>query len=145
MDHETIGSEDWDELILNLEATIPVYDRINRFATIGQGDKWRRMVRERLPSEDAKILEVGCGPGSFAEDVSGVDLVCLDPSALMLEAAKPRVNQNGKNEATQRLNSFKEKPRNCPSKTIASMVHVLFSHSEIGMTRGLVWVRYFEC
>ena len=92
MDHETIGSEDWEELILNLEATIPVYDRINRFATIGQVDKWRRMVRERLPSEDAKILEVGCGPGSFAEDVSGVDLVCLDPSILMLEAAKPRVN-----------------------------------------------------
>ena len=92
VDHETIGSEDWDELILNLEATIPVYDRINRFATIGQVDKWRRMVRERLPSEDAKILEVGCGPGSFAEDVSGVDLVCLDPSVLMLEAAKPRVN-----------------------------------------------------
>ncbi len=92
VDHETIGSEDWEELILNLEATIPVYDRINRFATIGQVDKWRRMVRERLPSEDAKILEVGCGPGSFAEDVSGVDLVCLDPSVLMLEAAKPRVN-----------------------------------------------------
>ena len=92
MDHETIGSEDWDELILNLEATIPVYDRINRFATIGQVDKWRRMVRQRLPSEDAKLLEVGCGPGSFAEDVSGVDLVCLDPSILMLEAAKPRVN-----------------------------------------------------
>ena len=84
MDHETIGSEDWEELILNLEAAIPVYDRINRFATIGQVDKWRRMVRERLPSEDAKILEVGCGPGSFAEDVSRVDLVSVSYTHLTL-------------------------------------------------------------
>ena len=36
MDTERIGSEDWDELQRNLEATIPVYDRINRFATLGQ-------------------------------------------------------------------------------------------------------------
>jgi demethylmenaquinone methyltransferase/2-methoxy-6-polyprenyl-1,4-benzoquinol methylase len=96
VDHETIDSDEWDELMRNLEATIPVYDRINRFATLGQVDKWRRMVRQRLPNEgDAvtgRVLEVGCGPGSFAEDVVGGDLVCLDPSELMLEAARPRVN-----------------------------------------------------
>ena len=46
MDTETIGEKDWDELQRNLEATIPVYDKINRFATMGQVSKWRRMVRE---------------------------------------------------------------------------------------------------
>ena len=65
MDTETIGEDDWNELQKNLEATIPVYDKINGFATLGQVSKWRRKVRERLP-EEGLILEVGCGPGSFA-------------------------------------------------------------------------------
>ena len=96
MDSETIGEGDWQELMRGLEATIPVYDRINRFATLGQVDRWRRLVRERLPSEGGvlkgRVLEVGCGPGSFAEEVVGGELICLDPSALMLTAAEPRVN-----------------------------------------------------
>jgi len=65
MNTETIGEDDWNELQKNLEATIPVYDKINAFATLGQVSKWRRKVRERLP-EEGLILEVGCGPGSFA-------------------------------------------------------------------------------
>ena len=54
-----MGEEDWSVLQANLEATIPVYDRINRFATFGQDQRWRRMVQDRLPLE-GKILEVGC-------------------------------------------------------------------------------------
>ena len=45
VDTETIGREDWEELQRNLEATIPVYDRVNRVATFGQVSRWRRMVR----------------------------------------------------------------------------------------------------
>ena len=78
MDTEKIGAEEWSELQRNLEESIPAYDRINRFATLGQVSRWRRMVRDRLP-QNGRILEVGCGPGSFAEDVVGRDLVCLDP------------------------------------------------------------------
>ena len=51
MDTERIGTEDWAELQRNLETTIPVYDRINRFATLGQDNRWRKMVRSRLPAE----------------------------------------------------------------------------------------------
>jgi len=70
MDTERIGAEEWGELQRNLEESIPVYDRINRFATLGQVSKWRRMVRNSLP-QTGRILEIGCGPGSFAEDVVG--------------------------------------------------------------------------
>jgi len=91
MDTEGMGEVDWNELQNNLEATIPVYDRINRFATVGQVSRWRRMVANRLPKE-GKILEIGCGPGSFAEIVEGRDLVCLDPIPSMIAAAEPRVN-----------------------------------------------------
>ena len=78
VDTEKIGAEEWSELQRNLEESIPVYDRINRFATLGQVSRWRSMVRDRLP-QNGRILEVGCGPGSFAEDVVGRTLVCLDP------------------------------------------------------------------
>ena len=39
MDTETIGKEDWEELQRNLEATIPVYDKVNKVATFGQVSK----------------------------------------------------------------------------------------------------------
>ena len=74
MDTETIGEDDWNELQKNLEATIPVYDKINRFATLGQVSKWRRKVRERLPEEE-QIQGVGCGAGSFAEELEGRELI----------------------------------------------------------------------
>ena len=90
MDAQGMGADDWDELQRNLLATIPVYDRINRFATLGQVSRCRRIVRDMLP--EGKILEVGCGPGSFAEDIIGRDLVCLDPIPEMLATAEERVN-----------------------------------------------------
>ena len=92
MDHTSIGESDWETLQSNLEATIPVYDRINRFATFGQDQRWRKMVQQRLP-EQGKILEIGCGPGSFAENLEGRALTCLDPIPAMLSVAEPRVNE----------------------------------------------------
>ena len=52
---------------------------------------WRKNVRGHAES-GMKVLEVGCGPGSFAEDIVGVDLTCLDPSPEMLKVAKRRVD-----------------------------------------------------
>ena len=86
MDAERIDAEEWNELQRNLEMSIPAYDRINRFATLGQVSKWRRMVQDRLPAK-GRILEVGCGPGSFAEEVVGRDLVCL---CLLYTSPSPR-------------------------------------------------------
>ena len=91
MDAQGMGDDEWGELQRNLLATIPVYDRINRFATLGQVSRWRRIVREMLP--EGRILEIGCGPGSFAEEVIGRDLVCLDPISEMIEEARNRVNE----------------------------------------------------
>ncbi|MBI88122.1 MAG: hypothetical protein CMB67_03740 [Euryarchaeota archaeon] len=90
MDARGMEDSEWDELQRNLLATIPEYDRINRFATLGQVSRWRRMVRDLLPN--GSVLEIGCGPGSFAEDVLGRDLVCLDPIPEMLRSAEDRVN-----------------------------------------------------
>ena len=60
--------------------------------TFGQDSVWRKNVRSHANS-GMKVLEVGCGPGSFAEDIEDVDLTCLDPSEEMLKVAKIRVNK----------------------------------------------------
>jgi demethylmenaquinone methyltransferase/2-methoxy-6-polyprenyl-1,4-benzoquinol methylase len=91
MDREHIGDSDWSELQTNLKATIPVYDRINRFASLGQDQRWRKGVRTQIPS-GSRVLEVGCGPGTFAELIVGCELTCLDPIQAMLDAAEQRVN-----------------------------------------------------
>ena len=124
-----MGSEDWTELQRNLEATIPVYDRNNRFATFGQDKRWRKMVRSRLPSE-GRVLEVGCGPGTFAEMIPDRELTCLDPIPAMLSVAEKRVN------------SQREKPADFVEATAEDMpfddaslrAHVLCFHFAIGMT-----------
>ncbi len=103
MDHTSIGEGDWNTLQSNLEATIPVYDRINRFATFGQDQRWRKMVQDRLPI-NGRILEIGCGPGSFAENLVGRELTCLDPIPAMLEVAKPRVNKKRLERGDSKVN-----------------------------------------
>ena len=92
LDRDGMGEAAWNELIANLEATIPVYDKVNSIVTLGQDKKWRRNVASFI-EPGMKVLEIGCGPGSFAEDLQGVDLTCLDPSEEMLAVARQRVGQ----------------------------------------------------
>ena len=66
MDHTSIGESDWVTLQSNLEATILATESIDlqRLGKI----KDEKNGATRLP-EQGKILEIGCGPGSFAENL----------------------------------------------------------------------------
>tara|TARA_B100000767_G_scaffold118248_1_gene112906 strand:- start:585 stop:1331 length:747 start_codon:yes stop_codon:yes gene_type:complete len=90
-DPSGIDLEAWTKLEEQLEQSIPHYDRVNRWMTFGQDKVWRRNVRGHA-EHGMKVLEVGCGPGSFAEDLVGLDVTCLDPSAEMLRVARKRVD-----------------------------------------------------
>ncbi len=92
LDRDGMGEDAWKELMDNLEATIPVYDKVNSIVTLGQDKKWRRNVARFIES-GMKGLEVGCGPGTFSENLQGIDLTCLDPSEAMLEVARQRVGK----------------------------------------------------
>ena len=83
-DPSGIDLDAWTKLEEQLEESIPHYDKVNRLMTFGQDKVWRKNVRNHA-NEGMKILEVGCGPGSFAEDLVGLDVTCLDPSAEMLK------------------------------------------------------------
>jgi demethylmenaquinone methyltransferase/2-methoxy-6-polyprenyl-1,4-benzoquinol methylase len=90
IDAEGIDTDEWNQLMRHLEATIPVYDKVNSIVTLGQDSRWRRHVAKSA-QPGMKVLEVGCGPGTFAEHLTGVDLTCLDPSAELLAVAKKRI------------------------------------------------------
>jgi demethylmenaquinone methyltransferase/2-methoxy-6-polyprenyl-1,4-benzoquinol methylase len=92
-DPSGIDLDEWEILESQLEESIPNYDRVNRLMTFGQDSAWRKNVRSHATS-GMKVLEVGCGPGSFAEDIEDVDLTCLDPSEEMLKVARIRVNKS---------------------------------------------------
>ena len=91
-DPSGIDLGEWEILERQLEESIPNYDRVNRLMTFGQDAVWRKNVRSHA-KPGMQVLEVGCGPGSFAEDIEQVELTCLDPSPEMLKVAKVRVNQ----------------------------------------------------
>jgi len=90
-DPSGIDIDAWEKLEEQLEETIPNYDRVNRLMTFGQDKRWRRNVRNHATA-GMDVLEVGCGPGSFAEDLIGLNVTCLDPSSEMLKVAKKRVD-----------------------------------------------------
>ena len=90
-DPSGIDDEAWNELEKQLEATIPVYDRVNRIMTLGFDKGMRKHVRNHA-KPGMKVLEVGCGPGSFAIGLEGMDLTCLDPSEEMLRVCKKRLD-----------------------------------------------------
>lgn len=90
-DPSGIDLDAWTVLEAELEATIPHYDRVNRLMTFGQDRRWRASVAAHA-EDGMRVLEVGCGPGSFAETIRGVDLTCLDPSPEMLRVARKRVD-----------------------------------------------------
>jgi len=91
LDADGIDAQEWQTLMVNLEATIPVYDRVNSIVTMGQDKRWRKHVA-KTAATGMSVLEVGCGPGTFAETLRGVELTCLDPSEAMLAVARKRVD-----------------------------------------------------
>jgi len=65
-------------------------------------------------TSDMSVLEIGCGPGSFAEDLVGRELVCLDPIPEMLRTAEERVNVARKSRGEEPAEFVKGIAENLP-------------------------------
>lgn len=82
--------EEWREVVTSLEELLPAYEGLNRAITFGLADRWRRRAASLARPEET-ILEVGSGPGSFAEHLRSRRVVLVDPSARLLEASRRRL------------------------------------------------------
>src|SRR5512136_1285340 len=71
---------------------------MNNIVTFFRAEKWRRRAAS-FSGDEFDVLEIGCGPGSFAKHLRGRSIVCVDPSEKLLAVAKKRLD--GKAEFRQ--------------------------------------------
>jgi demethylmenaquinone methyltransferase / 2-methoxy-6-polyprenyl-1,4-benzoquinol methylase len=58
------------------------YDRLNAILSLGQDQRWRRTVVDRLP--DGRLLDLGAGTGAANAIFGGREVIALDPAPEML-------------------------------------------------------------
>lgn len=85
---------DWDIASQAYDAIASRYDRIPLTSRINAHMRRlsvRALIRAFLPGD--KVLEVGCGTGEEAVELAqrGIEVVALDPSPVMLEQAREKV------------------------------------------------------
>src|SRR5882672_6459274 len=80
------------------DAGAPFYDRIDKFGSLGTGPRYRRDAQSRAGLKSGmKLLDVAAGTGLMAEGALRLglpadDILCLDPSAGMLEVTRKKLN-----------------------------------------------------
>jgi len=96
--------DDWDSVQKTLEEIIPVYDRTNRYISLGTDLKLRRIGIEVLNAEfgnqNFSLLDLGCGTGTmtrlFLEGTPRrAQVTLVDPIRKMMRTATKRVDSNG--------------------------------------------------
>lgn len=85
-----LDEKQWRNVIDTLEKVVEYYDRMNDIGTLFQAERWREAAA-RYSSDGLDVLEIGCGPGTFAKHLIARRLVCLDPSEKLLRVAQRRM------------------------------------------------------
>ena len=97
--------EDWNSIQKTLEEIIPVYDKTNRYISLGTDLKLRRRGLELLEESVGKpgflILDLGCGTGKMSKqlltDIQTEKEFCvlLDPIKQMMGVARYKTGLDG--------------------------------------------------
>ncbi|MHB1867825.1 MAG: class I SAM-dependent methyltransferase [Nitrososphaerales archaeon] len=97
--------EDWTSIQKTLEEIIPVYDRTNRYISLGTDLKLRRrgleLLEKSIGRPGFRILDLGCGTGKMSgqllADIAVEKEFCLllDPIKKMMEVARYKTGLDG--------------------------------------------------
>ncbi|MGI0091974.1 MAG: class I SAM-dependent methyltransferase, partial [Nitrososphaerales archaeon] len=98
--------EDWRSVQRILEEIIPVYDRTNRYISLGTDVKLRKRGIELLQcsfggGQPFSVLDLGCGTGKMtmelieAQTKEKKDVLLCDPLVRMMRVAKSRTGREG--------------------------------------------------
>ncbi len=73
-----------------------IYDRMNRLLSLGLDRRWRRLAAEGVSVSPARVLDVACGTGDFAQELArrfgSAEVLGVDLSPAMLEIARRKVD-----------------------------------------------------
>jgi len=94
---DRIDEKEWKGIIETIEDAADYYRRMNRLVTFFRVDSWRRRTAS-FSSKDLDVLEIGCGPGDFAEIVSSRSMLCVDPSEKLMSIARRRLGDRAEFE-----------------------------------------------
>lgn len=105
MNEEFGLKDDWSSIQKTLEEIIPVYDKTNRYISLGTDLRLRRAGVELLQGTVGKksfsVLDLGCGTGRMSKTVleqnpEEIDSVLLvDPIDRMMKVARSRTGADG--------------------------------------------------
>jgi demethylmenaquinone methyltransferase / 2-methoxy-6-polyprenyl-1,4-benzoquinol methylase len=96
--------EDWNSVQKTLEQIIPVYDKTNRYISLGTDLKLRKrgiaLLLNEFSTEDFSLVDLGCGTGTMtrlfrAAAKSNERVTLVDPMLGMMRIARERVAQDG--------------------------------------------------
>jgi demethylmenaquinone methyltransferase / 2-methoxy-6-polyprenyl-1,4-benzoquinol methylase len=95
--------DDWQSIQRTLEEIIPVYDKTNRYISLGTDLKLRKRGIELLLSEFSDgyftLLDFGCGTGTMThllrEKSNTTGVVLVDPIAAMMRVAIRKTSEEG--------------------------------------------------
>ena len=88
----------WKKVIEALDSIIDDYERVNHLISFNQDDKIREKGLDSVGSVENVSLELGSGPGNYSRMIHerfNAELVCLDYSGKMHQAAMKRNNELG--------------------------------------------------
>jgi demethylmenaquinone methyltransferase / 2-methoxy-6-polyprenyl-1,4-benzoquinol methylase len=109
--NETVTSDfgledDWYSVQETLEQIIPIYDKTNRYISLGTDLKLRsrgiELLISQFPDRKFTLLDLGCGTGTMSRLYLGSEqadpnreLLLIDPIMAMLRVARKRTSQDG--------------------------------------------------
>ncbi|MUM65026.1 methyltransferase domain-containing protein [Acidianus infernus] len=83
----------WKKIIETYDIIAPVYERGNKFVTLGNIERWRKATIKMLLQDCKgvnKVLDAGSGPGNMTKTLlkyKNVKVVLLDQSEIMIKEA----------------------------------------------------------
>ncbi len=80
----------WEDVIASLEEFLPYYERVNRASTLFRLPSWRAQAARRAAASEV-ALEIGPGPGGFAQHLRCARVYLLDPSPTILRYSATRL------------------------------------------------------
>ncbi len=94
--------EDWDSVQSSLEQIIPVYDKTNRYISLGSDLRLRKkgisLLISELDAPNFTLLDLGSGTGTMTRlfrEKSGADVVMVDPIHEMMRVALSKTHEDG--------------------------------------------------